>query len=520
MLAHRTHDDRSSGGNGRGSGSNEGVFGGGGVGESLSGNTIEEYRIAARKVELPLFDGSEPVGWVTRAETYFELQNVSDENKVRLTKLSMEGSTIHWFNLWQETEDHSSWPSLKQALVERYGSRHFVNPFEELSDLRQNGSLEEFISKFEYLSAMVGRLPEAQYLGYFMGGLQPELRRRVRTFNPCTRLQMMHVARDVEAELERVTHDRKSVPNRLPNHSWGNRHALALIPSQGGNVGANLTPRGGSSSTLSLRSGKEERKSGVEQSRGVKHLSYQELMERKAKGLYFRCGEKFHPMHQCTERQLQLLVLGDDEIIEEEEVEATKVDVENIIESLECNAVGVGGINQDLLAGAKTMRMEGRIKEVHVLVMIDSGASLNFISSHVMAALDLRITPTQELRICLGDGHQVLTRGKCSNLILQLDGSKFVVDAYVLELGGLDLILGVAWLKGLGKVVMDWKEMTMDFLYHGEPTHLRGVNCGLGLIKRNKVSCFDSSSFNNLLQQGLEEDERNEKKNLGRRSCT
>jgi len=114
------------------------------------------------------------------------------------------------------------------------------------------------------------------------------------------------------------------------------------------------------------------------------------------------------------------------------------------------------------------MWMEGRLRGIN-------GASHNFISPQVAATLDLCITPTQELGIRLGDGHRVLTRVKCSSLTVQLVNSKFVVDAYVLELGGLDLILGVAWLKGLEKVVMDWKEMTMDFIYLVKTIHLHGL---------------------------------------------
>jgi len=90
--------------------------------------------------------------------------------------------------------------------------------------------------------------------------------------------------------------------------------------------------------------------------------------------------------------------------------------MKNITESLKCNAVGIGGLNQDLLAGSKIMRMEGRLKGVNVLILVDSGASHNFISPQVAAALDLCVTPIQELGIRLGDGHWVLTHGKCSNL--------------------------------------------------------------------------------------------------------
>jgi hypothetical protein len=114
----------------------------------------------------------------------------------------MEGATIHWFNLLLETKDDLSWVKLKKALIARYGGRRLENPFEELSTLKQTGSVEEFVEAFELLSSQVGRLPEEQYLGYFMGGLKDPIRRRVRTFNPNTRMAVMRIAKDVESELK------------------------------------------------------------------------------------------------------------------------------------------------------------------------------------------------------------------------------------------------------------------------------------------------------------------------------
>lgn len=63
---------------------------------------------------------------------------------------------------------------LKQALIDRYGGRRSDNLFEELKDLKQTGDVEDYISEFEYVSSQVNRLPEEQYLGYFLGGLKPE----------------------------------------------------------------------------------------------------------------------------------------------------------------------------------------------------------------------------------------------------------------------------------------------------------------------------------------------------------
>jgi hypothetical protein len=63
--------------------------------EILQGSGI--IQLSAKKVELHSFTSKDPIAWRTRAEKYFEVQRISEE----LPKLSMEGPTIHWFNIWR-----------------------------------------------------------------------------------------------------------------------------------------------------------------------------------------------------------------------------------------------------------------------------------------------------------------------------------------------------------------------------------------------------------------------------------
>ena len=66
-----------------------------------------------KNVELPVFKGDDPAGWICRAETYFEVHGTLESLKIRLAKISMKGHTIHWFNLWRE-EEEPTWANLKQ----------------------------------------------------------------------------------------------------------------------------------------------------------------------------------------------------------------------------------------------------------------------------------------------------------------------------------------------------------------------------------------------------------------------
>jgi len=43
-----------------------------------------------------------------------------------------------------------------------------------------------------------------------------------------------------------------------------------------------------------------------------------------------------------------------------------------------------------------------------------------------------------------------------------------VVDAYVLDLGGVDLILGITWLENVGLTTIDWQKKIVSFKDYGQ----------------------------------------------------
>lgn len=91
--------------------------------------------------------------------------------------------------------------NFKEALVVRFGTGRLENPFEELKEIKQKGSVEDYIEDFEMFSAQCGRLSERQFLGYFVGGLRRDIKNRIRTLKPKNRYQAMQLARDIEVEL-------------------------------------------------------------------------------------------------------------------------------------------------------------------------------------------------------------------------------------------------------------------------------------------------------------------------------
>lgn len=64
-----------------------------------------------------------------------------------------------------------------------------------------------------------------------------------------------------------------------------------------------------------------------------------------------------------------------------------------------------------------TMKVTGRLKGKKVIILIDSGATNNFISSEDAQHLKIQITTTKAYNISVGDGHIVKGNQKCLDVI-------------------------------------------------------------------------------------------------------
>ncbi|WVZ18033.1 hypothetical protein V8G54_005355 [Vigna mungo] len=127
--------------NGNGVGGPNGVEGGGPNGKSSNGpdgvGRQEEQLNWRKRVELPVFEGFDPLNWINRADKFFELQGVTEEEKLRLAYICMEGSA-------GEQTGNRTWTGLKGVMVLRFGGRNKGPVFERLATSKQSGIVEEY----------------------------------------------------------------------------------------------------------------------------------------------------------------------------------------------------------------------------------------------------------------------------------------------------------------------------------------------------------------------------------------
>lgn len=53
------------------------------------------------RLEMPTFDGVNPVGWIYRAECYFSLNHMMVLEMMEATAVCMEGDALAWYQ-WED----------------------------------------------------------------------------------------------------------------------------------------------------------------------------------------------------------------------------------------------------------------------------------------------------------------------------------------------------------------------------------------------------------------------------------
>jgi len=122
----------------------------------------------------------------------------------------------------------------------------------------------------------------------------------------------------------------------------------------------------------------------------------------------------------------------------------------------------------------QTLRVQGQLKQSPVVILIDSGSTHNFIQDRIAKQLDLPLHQSQAFQVLVGNGEEL----KCDSIFHEMDllvgAHHFFVDLFVLPLSGVDIVLGVQWLKILGTVLTDYEQLTMQFMKDGSRVLLQG----------------------------------------------
>ncbi|KAL4575579.1 hypothetical protein LXL04_022427 [Taraxacum kok-saghyz] len=380
-----------------------------------------------RKLQIPIFKGDDVNGWIYRVENYFEVHNFSKKERLRAVAICLEDTPLNWYRWVHEKTPFRSWSRFKRKIMERFQASQEGSVQEQFLDISQTSTVREYVDRFEGFASQLGQIPESVQHSTFIKGLKEEVRADVQIAKTRSLNQALQLALRIE--------ENRAKGGPKPN-GWQNK----------GGYGTQNRPN----QTSTVGSGKKE------DMEGFKRLTPSELAAKRAAGLCFRCDNKFAPGHRCPPRTLQVLMVEEDELGEGEDDDEGEEHAHFDMAEVSLNAISG-------LTPPHTMKVRGTIGGMEAITLIDSGATHNFVSTTVLERLGIGIEKGRAVRVKLGNGIMIKSHGICKGLVLELPEVQLVADFLPLELGGTDLILGIQWLRELGDMTVNWRELWMKY---------------------------------------------------------
>ncbi|KAL5784030.1 hypothetical protein ACOSQ2_006422 [Xanthoceras sorbifolium] len=123
----------------------------------------------------------------------------------------------------------------------------------------------------------------------------------------------------------------------------------------------------------------------------------------------------------------------------------------------------------------QTFRVNGRVKNKEITILIDGGSTHNFMDQAVVTKFGLSIVNDRTFQVMVGNKEKIECTGRCLGLSLTIQEYIDQADFYVLSVAVCQAVLGVQWLETLGPIETGYKHLTMTFNQMGKPYTLHGL---------------------------------------------
>ncbi|XP_042980015.1 uncharacterized protein LOC122310203 [Carya illinoinensis] len=313
----------------------------------------------------------------------------------------------------------------------QFGPSPTINHHGQLAKLKQEGKVHLYIEEFRQLQTLVRGWSEEALVGTFIDGLKPWIAKEIKLKQP-TRIQevmrMTEILEESSNMERRFSKDMGSKASRTlqTKPPWKNRV-----------------------------DGEVSKPKPYE----VKRLSREEVQERIKRGLCFKCGDKWSKEHSCKSGKVYVM-------IEEEEHEESSSHESEPEEVEPSEEEGDAELSLNAMSGVQkptSMRVMAWIGKFEITLLVDSGSTHNFINANIVTKVGLKPSTIEPFEVKVANGDKLRCEGLVREVKMNVQGVRIVADLHVLSLVGLDVVLGNAWLKGVGKVVHDYDKMTMEF---------------------------------------------------------
>ncbi|KAK1617298.1 hypothetical protein QYE76_022815 [Lolium multiflorum] len=431
------------------------------------------------QAEFPKFDSLNPQLWIKACDKYFRVYSVCQDFLVEYATMHFIGNATLWFQIAEEKLGNITWEQLCDTLIKRFDRGQYQLLYRQVFKIRQETTVTEYIERFDSLMHhMLAYKPDLDptfFTTRFVDGLHRDIKVVVLIQMPCDLETVVSLA----LLQEEIGEDVAITPSPYSKGGQGFRsNYKANIPQQ---ISSNMRSK-------KIMIPEEKRSADTSRNVGTAQKLAALKAYRRAKNLCYTYGDKYSATHKCAQT-VQLHV------------------VEELMELLEGNespesfttAVDAGeqheeffSLSQQALFGTEDnscFRLQVRIQDIEVMILIDSGSSGNFLNSMTASKLKgvIKLPNTVKVKISNGEilqGNEALPQCHWS-----CQDAQFVTDLKVIPLQYYDMILGIEWLKSNSPMNVDWQEKWMEVNQEGHKHVLHGLKAA------DTSSCLPVSSI-------------------------
>uniref|UniRef100_A0A803P3U7 Uncharacterized protein n=1 Tax=Cannabis sativa TaxID=3483 RepID=A0A803P3U7_CANSA len=349
------------------------------------------------------------------------------EEKIEATFISFSGDALLWYQYESNKRDIYSWEELKKLLLRHFRDSQEGSLYDQFLTVKQDSSVSDYKKKFIRLLAPLKTFDPAIQLSTFLNGLLPSLRAELRIQRPRNVDDAMDIVQDIEDK------------NKASRQRYSSSHRMA-VPESPTRVEKTLARTHLANSTTESR-----------------RLIDSEMQYKRQKGLCFRCDEKWSPGHRCKKPQLQVIMILEniDNVIsdhESEEDKKEKVELESteLLDNVSVSFQSVAGLSNN-----STMKLKGHLGSTTIVILIDSGATHNFISKSLVATMAIPVTKTKEYGVTMGNDNSL----KCEGCFTTLGTTKTNWKSQTMEFQLGKRIVTIKGLPSLNRSLISLKTM-------------------------------------------------------------
>jgi len=341
-----------------------------------------------------------------QVQIIFETQGIDLVTmRCQYASIGMKGAAMHWYLAKIRAHNNigvlwNDWAAFKTAVTIAFQPPNYQAYLrQQLERLRQTGSVRDYTTQFQNIIGQVEDMGDMDQVTNYLRGLKPSTRTELSYRAPVTLEEAIGIATRFDTAMWGFS--KPSNNNKSRSSNYNNNYNRSTPKDDGGPMPMDLSYLGEGKSRNRTHYQKNKYSNNKNNNQHNNGNSKGSFKGKETKGNCFKCGKPGHYAKECRSQKqsLQALEENNEELVH---VELTQAET-----------------NRDQL-----LRFNGKVNGKRAWILLDSGASRNFINEKFVRENHLKTKTTTPITVELADGRKQKADQMVTMSTLQLDDYK------------------------------------------------------------------------------------------------